>query len=49
MAHVEEVIRETFPGIYVTAIMMGDGKLDSVFWNMNYQVETSNHFMIYLF
>jgi len=40
MIHVESVLHSLFPGIYILAIQMGNGFVDSIMWNMNYQVET---------
>ena len=39
MSHYEKFIKEDFPGIYVHNVEIGNGRADSLFMNINKQVE----------
>jgi len=40
LSHIEAVLQKTYPGIYVKSVEIGDGKLNSIDWPMNRQVDS---------
>jgi len=40
VSHVGDVLRKYFPTMYIKAVEIGDGKVDSLFWNIERQVQS---------
>lgn len=42
MDHAKSLLEKYLPGIYVLSVEIGNGKVDSIFWNMNEQLNEFN-------